>query len=150
MTVMAPVAMIPVVAMPVAVMPVTMTPMTVVPMMMVPAHLHGLDLVDFVLRHDCRLNVRGRGHLGRNRRHRRSLCACAKQDRTGNQASSEIQEIPKPHDFKPFHKREKRHAVSSSQHECSLNPRSLCVDRHTNNSRLARNFRARFNEHNEM
>jgi hypothetical protein len=71
-------------------------------MMMVPAHLHRLDLVDFVLRHDGRLNVdrRGRGHMDRDWRHRRCLRACAKQDRTSNQANTEFQEIPELHDLK--------------------------------------------------
>ena len=98
-----PVAMMPVVTMPVMPMPVAMTPMAVVPaMMMVPAHLHRLGLVDFVLRHHGRLNVdrRGRGHLDRNRRHRRCLCARAKQDRTRNKSDTEFQEIPKLHDLK--------------------------------------------------
>jgi hypothetical protein len=98
-----PVAMMPVVAMPVMPVPVTMTPMAVVPAMMaVPAHLHRLGLVDFVLRHDGRLNVyrRGRGHLDRDRRHRRCLRACAKQDRTRNQSDTKFQEIPELHDLK--------------------------------------------------
>lgn len=97
MAVVVPMAMMPVMA-----MPVTMTPMAVVPVMMVPVHLHRLDLVDFVLRHDGRLNVRrrGRGYLDRDRRHWRCLCTCAKQDRTCNQASTEFQEIPKLHDLK--------------------------------------------------
>ena len=82
---------VPVAMMPVMAMPVAMTPMAVVPaMMMVPAHLHRLGLVDFVLRHDGRLNVRRRGrvHLERDRRHWRCLRACAKQDRTRNQSNT--------------------------------------------------------------
>ena len=47
----------PVTMMPVMAVPAMMTPMMVAAMMM-PAHLYRLDLIDFVLRHDGRLNVR--------------------------------------------------------------------------------------------
>lgn len=100
MAVMAPVAM-----MPVPVMPATMVPTMVVPVMVMPAYLYRPDLIDFVLRYDCRLNIRrgcdGRC-LGRDRRYGRSLRACAKQDRARDQSSTEIQKIPEFHEFKPL------------------------------------------------
>lgn len=39
------------------VMPVPVVTPVVVPVMVMPAHLHGLHLIDFVLRDDRRLNV---------------------------------------------------------------------------------------------
>ena len=87
--------------MPMAVMP--MVPVMVVPVMMMPAHLHGLHLVDFVLRHDCRLNGnRRRNDRRTHRRYRRSLCGCSKQERARDQSSTELQEIPKFHNFMPL------------------------------------------------
>jgi hypothetical protein len=95
----------PVAMMPVPVMPTMMVPMAVVPVMVMPAYLYRLDLIDFVLRYDCRLNVRRCCHgrcLDRDRRYGRSLRACAKQDRACDQSSTEIQEIPGFHEFKPL------------------------------------------------
>jgi hypothetical protein len=95
---MAPVAMVPV-----PVMPAMMMPTVVVPVMVMPANLYRPDLIDFVLRYDCRLNVRrcrdGRC-LGRDRRYGCSLRACAKQDRARDQSSAEIQKISEFHEVK--------------------------------------------------
>jgi hypothetical protein len=95
----------PVAVMPMPVVPVTMVPTAVVPVTVMPAYLYRLDLIDFVLRYDCRLNVRRCCHgrrLGRDRRYGRSLRACAKQNRARDQSSTEIQEIPGFHEFKPL------------------------------------------------
>ena len=95
----------PVTMMPMPVMPAMMVPTVVVPVTVMPAYLYRLDLIDLVLRHDCRFNVRrcrhGRG-LGRDGRYGRSLRACAKQDHARDQSSTEIQEIPEFHGFKPL------------------------------------------------
>jgi hypothetical protein len=49
----------PVAVMPVMAVPAMMPPMPVViPVMVMPAHLYRLDLIDFLLRHDGRLNIR--------------------------------------------------------------------------------------------
>jgi hypothetical protein len=53
--------------------------------MVMPMHLHGLNLIDFVLRHDRRLNVyqsRYGRRVARDRRYGRSLRARSQQDRT--------------------------------------------------------------------
>jgi hypothetical protein len=95
----------PVAVMPVMAVPAMMVPMPVViPVMVMPAHLYRLDLIDFVLRHDRRLNIRRccHGSLGRNRRYGRSLRACAKQDRARDQSSTEFQEISEFHEFTPL------------------------------------------------
>ena len=96
----------PVTVMPVMAVPAVVTPVTVVPVAVMPAHLHGLHLIDFILRHDRRLNVDNSRHgrcVTRDRRYGRSLCARSQQDRARNQSSTEIQEIPKFHDLSPFH-----------------------------------------------
>jgi hypothetical protein len=70
---------------PVMMVPVVMTPVVVVPVMVMPMHLHGLNLIDFVLRHDRRLNVyqsRYGRRVARDRRYGRSLRARSQQDRT--------------------------------------------------------------------
>jgi hypothetical protein len=60
--------------------------------------------------------------VARDWRYGRSLCARSQQDHARDQSSAEIQEIPKFHDLSPFHEvRERRHAVSPPQDECSLN-----------------------------
>ena len=90
---------------PMPVVPVMMMPVAVVPMMVVPAHLHGLHLIDFVLRDDRRLNACDSRHgrrMARDRRYGSSLCARCQQDRACDQSSTEIQEIPKFHDFMPL------------------------------------------------
>ena len=95
----------PVTVVPAMMMPAVVTPMAVMPMMVMPAHLHGLHLIDFVLRHYGRLNVYQGRHarrLGRDRRYGCSLCGCSKQDRASDQSSTELQEIPKFHDFAPL------------------------------------------------
>jgi hypothetical protein len=97
--------MMPVMVMPVMMVPVAMVPMMVVPVtVMMPVHLHRLHLIDFILRHDRRLDSHGlhRHGLGRDRRHGRGLCAGSKQDRACDQTSTEFQEIPKFHDFMPL------------------------------------------------
>jgi hypothetical protein len=96
----APVAMVPM-----TVVPATMMPTVVVPMTVMPSHLYRLHLIDFILRHDGRLDVRRCCHrrgLGRDRRHRSSLRACAEQDRARDQSNTEIQDIPEFHEFKPL------------------------------------------------
>lgn len=123
MVMMAPVPVVPTM-MPAVVAPVTVVPMAVVPMMMMPTHLHGLQLVDFLLRNDRRHDIRRCRHgrcLSRDRRHRSSLCAGPKHDRPQDQPSTEIQEIPKFHHFKSLSQDERTPAVSPSQYECSLN-----------------------------
>jgi hypothetical protein len=90
---------------PVTVMPMMTVPAVVVPVMVMPAYLHGLHLIDFVLRDDRRLNVYHSRHgrcVARDRRYGRSLCARSQQDRARDQSSTEIQEIPKFHDFMPL------------------------------------------------
>lgn len=90
---------------PVMVVPVMTVPVAVMPVVMMPAHLHGLHLVDFVLRDDRRFNTCDSRHtrrLARDRRYGSSLCARSQQDRACDQSSTEIQEIPKFHDFKPL------------------------------------------------
>ena len=97
--------MAPVVMVPVMTMPAVVTPVVVVPVVMMPAHLHGLHLIDFVLRDDRRLNVCDSRHgrrMARDRRHGSSLCAYSQQDRACDQSSTEIKEIPKFHDFMPL------------------------------------------------
>lgn len=97
-----PVTVVPVTVMPAVVPPVMMMPVTMMPVMVTPVHLHGLDLIDLVLRHDRRLNVCHRRGLGRDRRYGCSLRACGKQDRARDQPSSEFQKSPKFHDFSPL------------------------------------------------
>jgi hypothetical protein len=97
--------MVPVVVVPVMMVPAVVTPVVMVPMVVMPAHLHGLDLIDFVLRDDRRLNACDSRHARRmapDRRYGSSLCACSQQDRACDQSSTEIQEIPKFHDFMPL------------------------------------------------
>lgn len=102
----------PVTVVPMPVMP-AMMPMAVVPVMMMPAYLYRPDLIDFVLRHDGRLNVRRcRRRLSRDRRYGRRLRACAKQDRARDQASTEIQDIREFHEFKPLFIGEREHMQS--------------------------------------
>lgn len=106
---------------PVPVMPV-MTPMAMVPVMMVPmmmvmpAHLDRLDPIDFVLRHHRRLDLCRRRYvrrLTRERHHGSGLRACGKHDRARDQSSTEIQEIPKFHEFMPFHELSEREGTQS-------------------------------------
>src|SRR5580658_2094024 len=97
--------MTPVPVVPAMMMPAVVTPVAVVPVMVMPAHLHGLHLIDFVLRDDRRLDAyRGRHgrHLTRDWRYGSSLCARSQQDRARDQSSTEIQEIPKFHDVMPL------------------------------------------------
>ena len=99
MMVVAPVMVVPVMVVPVMMMPV------MVMVVVMPVHLHGLHLINFVLRHDRRLNAYQGRHarrLGRDRRYRCSLCGSSKQDRACDQSSTELQEIPKFHDFAPL------------------------------------------------
>ena len=108
----------PVAMMPVMAVPAMMAPMVVVvPAMVMPAYLYRLDLIDFVLRHDSRLDIRrcshGRG-LGRDRRYGCSLRARAKQDCARDQSSTEFQEISEFHEFTPlFIVREKTCSLAS-------------------------------------
>ena len=70
----------PVAVVPMTMVPATMMPTVVVPMTVMPAHLYRLHLIDFILRHDGGFNVRRCCHcrgLGRDRRNRSSLRACA-------------------------------------------------------------------------
>ena len=97
--------MAPVVMVPVMTMPAVVTPVVVVPVVMMPAHLHGLHLIDFVLRDDRRLNACDSRHgrrMARDRRYGSSLRARSQQDRACDQSSTEIKEIPKFHDFMPL------------------------------------------------
>jgi hypothetical protein len=97
--------MAPVVVMPVMTVPAVVTPVVVVPVMVMPTHLHRLHLIDFVLRNDRRLNACDSQHarcMARDRRYGSSLCTRSQQDRACDQSSTEIQEIPKFHDFKPL------------------------------------------------
>jgi hypothetical protein len=119
MAVMAPVAVVPVMTVPAVVTPVTMVPVAVMP-----AHLHGLHLIDFILRHDRRLNVDNSRHgrrLARDRRYGSSLCACGKQDRACDQSSTEIQETRKFHDVMPLPKVREIERVQS--HRPNMNVR---------------------------
>ena len=91
--------------MPMMVVPVMMAPMVAVPVVVMPAHLHGLHLIDFVLRDDRRLNACDSRHgrrMARDRRYGSSLGARSEQDRACDQSSTEIQEIPKFHDVMPL------------------------------------------------
>jgi hypothetical protein len=100
-----PVPVVPAMMTPVVAVPVMVTPVVVMPVMVMPTHLHGLHLIDFVLRHDRRLNVYRSRHahrVARDRRHGCSLCARSKQDRACDQSSTEIQEIPKFHHSMPL------------------------------------------------
>jgi hypothetical protein len=100
-----PMTVMPVTMVPAMMMPAVVTPVAVVPVMVMPAHLHGLHLIDFVLRDDRRLNVyhsRHGRHVARDRRYGSRLCARSQQDRARDQSSTEIQEIPKFHHFKPL------------------------------------------------
>jgi hypothetical protein len=63
-----PVTVVPVTMMPVMAVPAVVTPVTMMPVTVMPAHLHGLHMIDFVLRHDRRLNVCHGRHLSRDRR----------------------------------------------------------------------------------
>ena len=97
--------MAPMVVVPVMMMPALMTPVVVVPVVVMPAHLHGLHLIDFVLRDDRRLNACDSRHgrrMARDRRYGSSLRARSQQDRACDQSSTEIKEIPKFHDFMPL------------------------------------------------
>ena len=89
----------------VMVVPAVMTPVVVVSVVVMPAHLHGLHLIDFVLRDDRRLNVCDSRHgrrMARDRRYGSSLRTRSQQDRACDQSSTEIQEISKFHDFMPL------------------------------------------------
>jgi hypothetical protein len=100
-TMMAPVPVVPVMMMPMAVMPVVMVPVV----MVMPAHLQRLDLIDLVLRHDRRLDIcrrRRARRLARDRCDRGRLRACGKHDRARDQSGTEIQEIPRFHEFMAF------------------------------------------------
>ena len=95
----------PVVVVPMMTVPAVVTPVVMVPVVVMPAHLHGLDLIDFVLRNDRRLNACDNRHarcMARDRRYGSSLCARSQQDRACDQSSTEIKEIPKFHDFMPL------------------------------------------------
>jgi hypothetical protein len=95
----------PVVVVPMMTVPAVVTPVVMVPVVVMPAHLHGLDLIDFVLRNDRRLNACDSRHarrMARDRRYGSSLCARSQQDRACDQSSTEIKEIPKFHDFMPL------------------------------------------------
>jgi hypothetical protein len=123
MTVVAPMMVMPVVTMPVVTMP-AMVPVAMMPVMVMPTYLHRPHLIDFVLRHDRRLDTCDCRHdrrMARDRRYGRSLGACRQQDRAGDQSGTEIQEIPKFHDVMALSGGERRHAVSPPQDECSLN-----------------------------
>jgi hypothetical protein len=103
--IISPMTVMPVTMMPAVVTPVAMVPVMVMPVMVMPAHLHGLHLIDFVLRDDRRLNVCDSRHgrrMARDRRYGSSLRARSQQDRACDQSSTEIQEIPKFHDFMPL------------------------------------------------
>src|SRR3984957_3386767 len=94
--------MAPVVVVPVMMMPAVVTPVVVVPVVVMPAHLHGLHLIDLVLRDDRLINICDNRHgrrMARDRRYGSSLRARSQQDRACDQSSTEIQEIPKFHDF---------------------------------------------------
>lgn len=108
---MVPVPVVPVM-MPMAVIPVVMMPVV----MVMPAHLHRLDPIDLVLRHDRRLDLcrrRCARRLARDRRYGSGLRACGKHDRARDQSSTEIQEIPKFHEFMPFHELSEREGTQS-------------------------------------
>ena len=95
----------PVVMVPVMMVPAVVTPVVVVPVVVMPAHLHGLHLIDFVLRDDRLINICDSRHgrrMARDRRYGSSLRARSQQDRARDQSSTEIQEIPKFHDFMPL------------------------------------------------
>jgi hypothetical protein len=90
---------------PVPVVPMMMMPAVVTPVVVMPAHLHGLHLIDFVLRDDRRLNICDSRHgrrMARDRRYGSSLRTRSQQDRACDQSSTEIQEIPEFHDFMPL------------------------------------------------
>src|SRR5690349_18124044 len=90
--------------MPAVVAPMVVVPVAMMPVMTMPVHLHGLDLVDFVLRHHGRLNLyqRWKGcSLPGGRRHGSSLCGRRKQESARDQSCAEIEEIPKFHDVMP-------------------------------------------------
>lgn len=100
-------------------MPTVVVPVTMVPVVMVmPVHQHRLDLIDFVLRHDRRLNAcrrRQDRRLTRDRRHGSGLRACGKHDRARDQSGTEIQEIPKFHNVMPLRElREKTPSLAAS------------------------------------
>src|SRR5579864_3562687 len=92
-----PVAMMPMAVMPVTMMPPVMVPATVpatmMPVMVVPADLYGLDLVDFILRHNGRFKIcRRHGHrVDRNRRNRSGLRRFPKRGCPKHQARSKTQ-----------------------------------------------------------
>jgi hypothetical protein len=61
--------------------------------MMMPAHFFRLDVIDFVLRHDGRLDVCASGHWRRgvgNRRQGCSLCTCGKYRAARNKSKGEL------------------------------------------------------------
>lgn len=112
--------------MPVMTMPAVVPIMAVVPVTVMPVHLHRLDVIDFVLRHKRRLNIcqcRDGRRVDRERRDGSSLCTCGKHNRTRDQSSTEIQEIPKFHGRHALFKvnRETGRTVSPPQDERSLN-----------------------------
>jgi len=114
---MMPVPVVPMVVVPMVTMPIVAAPMMVMPVMVMPVHQDGLHPIDFVLRHDCRLDVdRWRGcRLRRDRRHGSGLRARGKQDRTHDQSGTEFEEIPTFHDVMPFHElREKACSLAAS------------------------------------
>jgi hypothetical protein len=115
-------AVMPVTVVPAMMVPAVVTPVAVV--MAMPTHLHGLHLIDFVLRHDRRLNVDNSRHgrcVTRDRRYGSSLCACGKQDRACDQSSTEIQETRKFHDVMPLPKVREIERVQS--HRPNMNVR---------------------------
>lgn len=114
--------MAPMTVVPAMMMPAVVTPVAVVPVMVMPAHLHGLHLIDFVLRHDRRFNVCHGRHdrrVARDRRYGSSLRARSEQDRARDQSSTEIQEIPKFHDFMPLSGGE-REDMQSRRHNMNV------------------------------
>ena len=116
--------MAPVVVVPVMMMPAVVTPVVMVPVVVMPAHLHGLHLIDFVLRDDRRLNACDSRHarrVARDRRYGSSLCARSQQDRARNQSSAEIQETRKFHDVMPLPKVREIERVQS--HRPNMNVR---------------------------
>ena len=114
--------MAPVVVVPVMMMPAVVTPVVMVPVVVMPAHLHGLHLIDFVLRDDRRLNACDSRHarrVARDRRYGSSLRTPRQQDRARDQSSTEIQEIPKFHEFMPLSGGE-REDMQSRRHNMNV------------------------------
>jgi hypothetical protein len=103
---------------PVTVMvPVAVMPAMMMPVMVMPVDLYGLDLVDFVLRHDGPLKIcrRHGRRVDRNRRQGSSLRACRKGGGAQDQCSTETYKDPSRHDFMPFLESEKAGIVAASR-----------------------------------